>query len=576
MKRTIFSLVLLSGFVLCNQNVYASIAYSQVISLQPGWNIVSTPRVLESHSFSTAETSDNFDIYALNSSSSAGWSTLAELGQSTFTPLFGYFVNNKTGTTTNLTLNYKANVQPNERLFQRSFTTSGWYSIGIANPTYAKNIWSSGADTNNQSNILSLLGGNYDSVIDFTDAVGSINIDSVALTDPWKLAVASGISGLNDFREMKGYAIYIVNAGTQYLGFQNNDVPVCSDGNDNDNDGLIDMNDPGCSNSLDQDETDLVPATLTVSTNSGTVQDSVVIAASGSSENEKDGVELLKFDLSAQNDAVTLTDLTADITHSGNATAPTAYLYSGSTLIASVSVSNSLAVLNDIDFVIPSNQTKTLTLKVDIRNAGVAATTFNASISSNNVTTEDSNGTPITEYGSALGKTITVRKIGPEITLISKSITYIAAAGFAGATSTSQADFVVRMKAVGGSIEFGDSASTTYPLVGQGTTPTSSFVVYVDGSATVLNVSSSTSITIPSGASVSSGSNSWVLGEGNTIDIPISFIFSGRDVFGTQTTTGSYTVALERINWNAYFTGPQIDTFTSGNSIWKTSSITMP
>ena len=47
------------AFVSFANLVNASVLYSQSISLSPGWNIVSTPKVLDSHSFSLPETSDN-------------------------------------------------------------------------------------------------------------------------------------------------------------------------------------------------------------------------------------------------------------------------------------------------------------------------------------------------------------------------------------------------------------------------------------------------------------------------------------------------------------------------------------
>ncbi len=76
--------------------VSAASFITQTISLSPGWNIISTPRVVESHQFSVSENSSNFDIYVLNASSTSGWSTMAEINQSEFTPLYGYFINNKT------------------------------------------------------------------------------------------------------------------------------------------------------------------------------------------------------------------------------------------------------------------------------------------------------------------------------------------------------------------------------------------------------------------------------------------------------------------------------------------------
>ena len=69
--------------------------YTQTINLQSGWNVISTPRLIQSHSFSATEVSSNFDIFILNPQESSGWSTMAGLGQTEFTPLYGYFINNK-------------------------------------------------------------------------------------------------------------------------------------------------------------------------------------------------------------------------------------------------------------------------------------------------------------------------------------------------------------------------------------------------------------------------------------------------------------------------------------------------
>ena len=187
----------------------------------PGWNIFSTPKVLSSHVFSAEETSENFDIYVLDASTQTGWATMADLGQSEFTPLYGYFVNNKTGVEQTLTFNYDTEIAPNEKLFGREFETEGWYSIGVANGTYAKAQGADISDTNNPSKILSLLEGKYDLAIDFTDAIYSTVRNSVALDDPWKAVVPADINNLNDLRETKGYAIYIKESDAKYIGYQN-------------------------------------------------------------------------------------------------------------------------------------------------------------------------------------------------------------------------------------------------------------------------------------------------------------------------------------------------------------------
>src|SRR3990167_1314747 len=164
----------------------AATLYSQSVTLSTGWNIVSTPKVLDSHSFSATENSTNFDIYALDPSKTSGWATLADLGQTEFTPMYGYFINNKTGSTQTLTFNYKSGTQPNERLFSRNFTTTGWYSMGVANPTYAK---AQGAatttDSNNPNNVLFSLRNFYSQIVDFTVDTFSSNADSTKVGNTW-------------------------------------------------------------------------------------------------------------------------------------------------------------------------------------------------------------------------------------------------------------------------------------------------------------------------------------------------------------------------------------------------------
>lgn len=208
----------------------AAVLYSQEVALTPGWNIVSTPKVLESHTFSAAETSENFDIFLLDASESSGWATMATVGQSEFEPLHGYFVNNKTGSLQTLTFNYKADTEPNERLFSRNFETTGWYSFGIANPTYAlQTSAATSTDTNNPAPLLNALfdagSALFDSVIDFTDGLATTDINAPAISDSWQSATGSDLNNLNDFRETKGYAIYITEAGASYSGFQNNTAP---------------------------------------------------------------------------------------------------------------------------------------------------------------------------------------------------------------------------------------------------------------------------------------------------------------------------------------------------------------
>ena len=218
--------IALGSFLLLTGSSSGVSGFSQSITLNPGWNILSTPRVVESHSFSATENSTNFDIYVLDAASVSGWATMADLGHSEFEPLYGYFINNKTGDSQALTLHYKSDLSPGERLFEREFTETGWYSFGPADPTYIQSKCSEVSDTNNISKILDSLSGSHSTVIDFTDANFGVDPESVAVTDTWKSVVPTDLDELNDLRELKGYAIYITNSGALYNGYQNEDAPM--------------------------------------------------------------------------------------------------------------------------------------------------------------------------------------------------------------------------------------------------------------------------------------------------------------------------------------------------------------
>lgn len=301
MKKHIASGLIFLAAIAFSPNVYAAVSYSQTITLPSGWSVVSTPRVLDSHSFSAAENSTNFDIYVLDASKTSGWATMADLGQTEFSPIYGYFINNKTGANQTLTFNYKSDVAPNDRLFSRTFTAAGWYSVGIANPTYAVNTGTTTADTNNPSQILSALSGNYSTAVDLTDGAYSNNQDSVAISDSWKATTAADVNTLHDLRETKGYAVFVTATSALYNGFQNNAVPQCRDGIDNDGDSLIDFSsDPGCISQNDNSE----------NSEPGTV--SVVKASTSPSSNVTKGASNVKwatFEFTASNEDVKVESL---------------------------------------------------------------------------------------------------------------------------------------------------------------------------------------------------------------------------------------------------------------------------
>lgn len=326
-------------------------------------------------------------------------------------------------------------------------------------------------------------------------------------------------------------------------------------------------------------------ATLQLSLNVNSPVAKEVVASAGSDNDELDGLELLRFDLRAEKDDVKVEDLTVSLTRGENtstATSTTLYLYDGSSLIGSATVDGTSATamsatFTNIDYVVPRDTTKTLTVKTDIRTAGTAATTFVASVTSGSgVIAENTLGDNVAETGSATGETMTVRKIGIEVTLVSKSISKSSTPLQNNiSTSTAEAQFVLRVKAVGGDIMFGDNASTTYPMVSNAKAPARSFVIYTGGAVSNPAVASSTSFSVPSGVVTSGLTNSFTLQRNNTVDIPVSFLFEGRTTASALVTTGSYAVGLERINWVSS-AGQQSSTFMAGKTEWRSATVSMP
>ncbi len=341
-------------------------------------------------------------------------------------------------------------------------------------------------------------------------------------------------------------------------------------------------------------------ASLAVSANSATPLSREVVASAGSSEDEADKVVLLVFDVRAEKSDITITDLINFVVNksinatSGGATASTTYLYEGNgtsgTLLGSASVSTNDADFTDISSVVAKGTTKTYTLAADVRSANATQATFTASFSGNttNVVGESADGTVVnTVSGSATSNNILVRNVGPVFTLTSATLTYTPSTGFAGATSSAKATFKVHVKAVGSDVEFGGSSSTTYPLVGWGSMVAgSSTVVYANGVSSlgtgVVQAASSTSMTVPSSPFTTSGigSNSYKLAENAEGDVTVDYVFENRrtDTTGNTSliTTGAYAVGLERLNWLTNSTGRASSTFMSGDTNWRTGTVTMP
>jgi len=344
-------------------------------------------------------------------------------------------------------------------------------------------------------------------------------------------------------------------------------------------------------NSFTTEDDLLDSATLAISLNSGTPNTQQVICEQGTDNDECDGLEVARFDFRAEKDSVTVTDFVLDIDRGATAvaTATTAYLYDGSTLVGSASVVGTTAILmsatfSDIDWVVPKDTTRTLSVKLDIDDAALAADTFAVNTDAADTTAENSVGNTVTPTGSADGKTITIRNIGPEITLLSKSITTNGSPqnsstdGFS--TSTLTATFNVRIKALGADIFLGKSASTSDATQGPAfskTSSTNSFKLYSSGAASSVNNATSTSYTISATCVDSTPAETCTLAEGASVDISVVYLIPGRTAASAAITAGLYAVGLEKVNWARASTGAiQSTSFMAGLTEWRTSDVSFP
>lgn len=333
-------------------------------------------------------------------------------------------------------------------------------------------------------------------------------------------------------------------------------------------------------------------AKLIMSTNSDTPKSQEIMAVDGSSNNEKDRLTLLHFDLKAEKDAIKVTDIVIEVDkdNAGGGTASTTvWLVSGKagtgsgTVLGSATIaSTDTATFSNIDFTVPSETTNTYTVQADIDSANISAAGFIARASSSGVTAESIQEGSITsanKTGSATGNEIFVRNEGPEWSLISKSIVKTQTAEQSNvSTSTVSATFTLRATARGAAIQFGDNASAS-PFFATTTLP-----VYLNGTRVSANadariVASSTDFSVPSSGVTTSGigSNSFQVAENNSVDIPVTFWFEGRTVAGALVTSGSYAVGVERLEWYSADTAvEQASTFMATLSDWRTSGVTLP
>ena len=348
---------------------------SQSITLNPGWNVISVPNLVNSHSFSSPD--KNFDIKLLESGK---WKSMGQLNQSEFRPLFGYFIKNKTKSNQTLTLNYKGNVSADEANFSRQMG-DGINVIGIANPQYALKQ----ADPNSgKDNANSILGDTNKCVIALFDFTYTNPDDSsVKISQGWLLKNLFSFKKIKDLKETKAYGVWL-KKDCEYKGYQEPTVPVIQIGS------------------------------LAVSKDA-TYQDINVVP---NTTNAKIGQYVFT---AGPNEDLIVDSLNLNFLSGYNQISNIRLISGGVTLNSISQLSTSSAVYSPLFLNIPKNQTKDITVYADI-NPNASGTIQTQIVSPYDVIAKGSNyGTVVNISGTpAIGQTVSI--INSKITAFQNSV----------------------------------------------------------------------------------------------------------------------------------------------------------
>lgn len=301
-------------------------------------------------------------------------------------------------------------------------------------------------------------------------------------------------------------------------------------------------------------------ATLTLSTDPSVLKAATNVANDGSASNEKDLVAIGSFRVLAEKDGVLIRDLAVKATTSGSATFPTAYLFDGSTQIASASFVGATSSFTSIDQTIDKDATKTYTVKVDVRNA----TTTASAITLNGVTVSSAesktSGNSITVSPMvAVGEAQSFVSKGATTDLASQSIDFVTSKDQNAVTTEGHltATFNVHIKAIGADAVF--------------TAPTSSFAFKLLKNGSDVSTAASTSVTVYYPATQPTGVTSYTatgftVPRNAEVTIPVTYKVdvTGSTSVATILPAGNYAVRLNSVIYSG------ITNDFSSNAAWVT------
>ncbi|MFA6158619.1 MAG: peptidoglycan-binding domain-containing protein [Candidatus Paceibacterota bacterium] len=316
-------------------------------------------------------------------------------------------------------------------------------------------------------------------------------------------------------------------------------------------------------------------ATLDLSVSPSNVKTGDVVASEGANNDELDQMSVLVFDVRANKDSLDITDLTASITSTAAlATATTAYLYDGSTLVQTESINGTTVTFSDIsNLSVAKDTTKSLTLKIDVRSAVATPDSFAASIAASGITAENSLGTTVRNTSAITGENQIVRNAGPVFTL--KSIVNGTPSKTTDqngqATSTLPVTFNLNIAAKGSDITFGANggvwalATTGQAVFYENNVLTATSSIMASGSnVSVLYTAPSTGVT--------NGTDVFTLAKGANIDLPVIVSIT----VGKASGSAAYSVGFSGFNWGLSGAATTTSTFMSGKTEWRSTNVTLP
>ena len=302
-------------------------------------------------------------------------------------------------------------------------------------------------------------------------------------------------------------------------------------------------------------------ATLAVSLNANSPKKRNIVADSNQEINE---ATLMTFDLKANKDDLIVDEIN-DVVFGGTKIPNTAYVVDdGGNIIGTISPSATAGDndFTELDYTIPKDTTKTLSIKIDDTVAAPDSNhestddgkTYIVTINPDKVGFTKSNGTTGTSTGSAISNAAYVYAEGPEFTLTNIA-TDDTQGSFAGASSTMSATFNIQVKAVNGDVYLGNSGAFMVEASKGGATSTVADVTYNQPSNTVAEGSA---------YKISEGSN--------TATFAVKATISNGGIAGT------YDLRIAGIKWGHLSTNPTgvTSSYMNGQAEWISPAIYLP